>query len=98
MSTPQILIISGAFLAFGFFFLLFIVKRFKPQLSVKKSAKKIEKDNSLSFGKSKYYRLIFLIAFIPIFAQFFVDFTERIKPRGIIFLRNASEYHIYIFL
>lgn len=81
LSTSQILLISGAFLALGFIFLLYIVGKFKPQLSVKKSAKKTKKDNSLSFGKSKYYRLIFLIAFIPIFAQFFVDFIFQAQAK-----------------
>ncbi|MBN2892932.1 MAG: hypothetical protein JXL97_13780 [Bacteroidales bacterium] len=81
LETSDILLVSGSFLALGFLFLLIIVRKFKPELSVKKSIKNIEKDDSLSFKKSKYYRLIFLIAFIPIFAQFFVDFIFQAQAK-----------------
>ena len=81
IQTSDLLLISGAFLAFGFLFLLFIVKRFNIELSVKKAVKKVEKKEQINFSKSRYFKLFFLIAFIPIFAQFFVDFIFQAQAK-----------------
>ncbi len=83
IETTEILIFSGVFLFLGFIFFLIIVRKFKNLLSDKQKIglKKVEKDSNRNLIKSKYYKLVFLIAFIPIFAQFFVDFIFQAQAK-----------------
>ncbi len=85
MDTEDLLFISGAALVFGFVVLMFIVKKYKIKLSdIKpKSAKQkspSQKGKSIFF-QNRYYKLFFLIAFLPIFAQFFVDFIFQAQAK-----------------
>ena len=79
IDTLTLLYIAVIFLFFAFFVLLFIVKKFGVKLSqtkkskIKKEHKKIKRKGSI-FLQNKYYKLFFLIAFLPIVAQFFVQF------------------------
>ena len=82
ISTESILFISGSFLLFGFLLLLFIVRKFRVQLrQVKKSKTKNISDKKTGFFKNRYYKLFFIIAFLPIFAQFFVDFIFQLQAK-----------------
>lgn len=81
LNTADLLIISGVFLTFGFLFMLFIVNNFKDKLLSKKSEEKIDKKNELKLFSTKYFKLIFWIAFVPIFAQFFVDFIFQAQAK-----------------
>jgi len=85
MDTEDLLFISGAALVLGFFVIIYIVKKYKIKLEVK-SAKKNQKKLSSEKGKSiflknRYYKLFFVIAFLPIFAQFFVDFIFQAQAK-----------------
>ncbi len=78
LSTEQLLIISGLALIVAYILMMFLVSKNadKLQTHVKKNqSQDVEKSTiKISFFQNKYYKLIFFIAFIPIFAQFFVDF------------------------
>jgi len=81
IQTSDLLLISGAFLSFGFIFMLLIVRKFKDKLQTKKQHKEIDKSQEVKLFSSKYYKLIFWIAFVPIFAQFFVDFIFQAQAK-----------------
>jgi AAA family ATP:ADP antiporter len=85
ISTEDLLFISGATLLVGFFIMLIIVRKFSDKLASSDSAMKNGVDKKelkkTSFLKNKYYKLFFLIAFIPIFAQFFVDFIFQAQAK-----------------
>ncbi len=85
ISTEDLLFISGATLLIGFFIMLAIVRKFKDKLSNVGAAKKKDVNKKelkkTSFFKNKYYKLFFVIAFIPIFAQFFVDFIFQAQAK-----------------
>ncbi len=85
ISTEDLLFISGATLLIGFFIMLVIVRKFSDKLTSSGLAKKKNSDKTefkkTSFLKNKYYKLFFLIAFIPIFAQFFVDFIFQAQAK-----------------
>ena len=65
--------------------MLFIVKKFKEKLiGSKADNKKSEAKETIkktTFLQSRYYKLFFIIAFIPIFAQFFVDFIFQAQAK-----------------
>jgi len=64
--------------------LVFIVFRFKDKLSVKKEntkTQKVKTQKKTSFFDNRYYKLFFIIAFLPIFAQFFVDFIFQAQAK-----------------
>lgn len=79
--TTDLLLISGVFLTFGFLFMLIIVKKFNSKLLTKKQSKKDKKFTEIKLFGSKYFKLIFWIAFVPIFAQFFVDFIFQAQAK-----------------
>jgi len=85
VSTEDLLFISGINLLIGFFIMLLIVKKFKERLSGTQSVKNnTEVQKSLkktSFLQNRYYKLFFVVAFIPIFAQFFVDFIFQAQAK-----------------
>ncbi len=81
IQTSDLLFISGAFLTLGFIFMFFIVSKFKDKLLTKKVSKKKQKAEDVKLFKSKYFKLIFWIAFVPIFAQFFVDFIFQAQAK-----------------
>ncbi len=85
MVTEELLFISGGTLIIGFLILLYIIKKFKYKLSdIKKKTvinEEHHKKNGIIFFKNKYYKLFFLIAFFPIFAQFFVDFIFQAQAK-----------------
>lgn len=84
ISTEELLYISGSTLFIGFLFLVFIVFRFKDKLSGKKETLKKQtekKQKKTSFFENRYYKLFFVIAFLPIFAQFFVDFIFQAQAK-----------------
>jgi len=85
IDTEDLLFISGAALIIGFFVLMFIVRKFKDKLDVKKAKqtiKKIQSEKGKSiFLKNRYYKLFYIIAFLPIFAQFFVDFIFQSQAK-----------------
>ncbi len=85
MDTEDLLFISGSALIIAFLVLIYIVKKFKIKLDIK-STKKVQKKVSSEKGKSlflknRYYKLFFVIAFLPIFAQFFVDFIFQAQAK-----------------
>ena len=84
ISTEDLLFISGAALLIGFFIMLIIVRKFSDKFESAGSAKKKSGKRDLkktSFLKNRYYKLFFVIAFIPIFAQFFVDFIFQAQAK-----------------
>ncbi|MDF1547541.1 MAG: hypothetical protein P1P88_06950 [Bacteroidales bacterium] len=85
ISTEDLLIISGITLFTAFLVMLFIVRKFKDKLSDSAPGlgKKTEKVTlkKTSFLQNRYYKLFFVIAFIPIFAQFFVDFIFQAQAK-----------------
>lgn len=92
ISTEDVLLISGASLTAGFFILLLILRKNKVKLSQVRQApkpskhekheQKNKKGKSFIFLKNNYYKLFFLIAFLPILAQFFVDFIFQIQAKA----------------
>ncbi len=80
LQTSEILLISGIFLTLGFFFMLLIVSSFKQNLEVKKEQKKVE-TKKINLFETKYFKMLFWMAFIPIFAQFFVDFIFQAQAK-----------------
>lgn len=84
ISTEELLYISGITLSIGFIVLVFIVFRFKDKLSVEKEISKkqtVKTQKKTSFFENRYYKLFFVIAFLPIFAQFFVDFIFQAQAK-----------------
>ncbi|MBN2663025.1 MAG: hypothetical protein JXR68_05200 [Bacteroidales bacterium] len=79
--TSDLLLISGVFLTLGFFFMLIIVKKFNSKLLTKGKTKDNQKSAEIKLFSSKYFKLIFWIAFVPIFAQFFVDFIFQAQAK-----------------
>jgi len=84
IDTEDLLYISGATLLIGFLILIYIVKKYSIKLSEVKNVnitrEKGEKRKAVFF-QNKYYKLFFLIAFLPIFAQFFVDFIFQAQAK-----------------
>jgi len=58
-----------------------MVKKFKEKLVVKKVKTKSNLDIEIKYSQSKYYLLFFFIAFVPVFAQFFVDFIFQAQAK-----------------
>ncbi|RLD82744.1 MAG: hypothetical protein DRJ10_04730, partial [Bacteroidetes bacterium] len=84
ISTEELLYISGFTLFIGFLVLVFIVLRFKDKLSATKESSKTKTakaQKKTSFFENRYYKLFFVIAFLPIFAQFFVDFIFQAQAK-----------------
>lgn len=81
IDTTDILIISGSFLVLTFAFLIIIVQKFNSNFSSKKETKIFDKNLKINLFGSKYYKLLFWIAFIPIFAQFFVEYIFQAQAK-----------------
>ncbi|MCD4792136.1 MAG: hypothetical protein K8R54_02800 [Bacteroidales bacterium] len=84
IDTEDLLFISGATLLIAFLILLFIVKKYNLKLTeIKPRIKQetTERKKKTGFFSSRYYKLFFLIAFLPIFAQFFVDFIFQAQAK-----------------
>ncbi|RLD70001.1 MAG: hypothetical protein DRJ10_20830, partial [Bacteroidetes bacterium] len=87
INTEDLLFISTIFLFAGFLVLLLIVKKFKVNLSQIKNkavSKKQKESNNIKktgFFSNNYYKLFFFIAFLPVFAQFFVDFIFQAQAK-----------------
>ena len=86
-TTLTLLYISVISLLFAFFILLLIVKKFEAKLSQTKKPKieiehKKAKRKGSIFFQNKYYKLFFLIAFLPIIAQFFVQFIFQSQVKS----------------
>ena len=86
INTEALLIVSSVFLLISFFILIIVVKKFKVQLSEKKVSEPIQQQKKSKkkkniFLKNKYYKFFFLIAFLPIFAQFFADFIFQAQSK-----------------
>lgn len=85
ISTEDLLFISGINLFIGFLILLAIVKKNSTSLSQSDTKKqgptKLAATKKTSFLQNKYYKLFFIIAFIPIFAQFFVDYIFQAQAK-----------------
>ncbi|MCF6366423.1 MAG: MFS transporter [Bacteroidales bacterium] len=85
INTEDLLFISGAALILGFLMLIYIVRKFKNKLSDQKTKEvkqKIRTDKGkVVFLRNRYYKLFFLIAFLPIFAQYFVDFIFQAQAK-----------------
>jgi len=85
INTEDLLFISGAALILAFLVLIYIVRKFKNKL-VNKKPKEVKQKTSSEKGKivflrNRYYKLFFLIAFLPIFAQYFVDFVFQAQAK-----------------
>lgn len=87
-TTENLLFVSGVAVIISFFVLLIIIKKHKSKLSdIKKSRntksenKKKSEKSKIIFFKNRYYKLFFLIAFIPIFSQFLVDFIFQAQAK-----------------
>lgn len=84
MDTEHLLFISGATLLIAFIILLYIVKKFNVKLTELKHKRNPESSGEtekIGFRSGRYYKLFFLIAFLPIFAQFFVDFIFQAQAK-----------------
>ncbi len=84
LTNNDILLISGISLAISFFLIMLILKQNSEKLMIVKTniAQNVEiQTKRISFLDNKYYRLFFIIAFIPIFAQFFVDFIFQAQVK-----------------
>lgn len=85
INTEDLLVLSLAGIGISMVFMTIIVKRFSGSLSVDIKAKTEEKSKekkSPKLFKNKYFQLIFILAFVPMFANFIVDF---------VFLTQAKE-------
>jgi AAA family ATP:ADP antiporter len=82
ISTEDLLLISGVFLILAFVVLVVIVKKYGNKLSdVRPRTKRTDEVKAPGFLSNRYYKLFFLIAFFPIFAQFFVDFIFQAQAK-----------------
>jgi len=85
ITTEDLLLISGISLLVGFLFMILIVKKFEHKLSdpIKKTKKSVAGKTlkKTSFLQNRYYKLFFVIAFVPIFAQFFIDFIFQAQAK-----------------
>lgn len=87
VNTESLLFIATMFLLAGFAVLLLIVKKFKikfaqtKNIAVSKKQKKTIDAKKIGFLSNNYYKLFFIIAFLPVFAQFFVDFIFQAQVK-----------------
>ncbi len=82
LKTEDLLLISGGSLIIGFLIMIFIVRKFHSKLKIKIESKPEKKETKKTgFLKNRYYKLFFIIAFLPIFAQFFVDFIFQAQAK-----------------
>jgi ATP:ADP antiporter, AAA family len=85
ITTEDLLIISGVTLLAGFFVMLAMVRKFSSQLSSipeKQRNKEVHPgQKKTAFLQNRYYKLFFVIAFIPIFAQFFIDYIFQAQAK-----------------
>lgn len=83
IETEHILFLSIGFLSAAFFVLLAAVKKFNVEIKDKpKKENKTETINkNVKLPLKKYFRLFFFIAFLPILAQFFVEFIFQIQAK-----------------
>lgn len=84
LKTEDLLIISGISLFFAFLTIILTVYKFKNKLADKpKKEEKVKKETTEveDFSIKKYYKLFFIIAFLPILAQFFVDFIFQVQAK-----------------
>ncbi|MEA2043226.1 MAG: Npt1/Npt2 family nucleotide transporter [Bacteroidota bacterium] len=86
IQTEGILILSGLSLSLAFVLMVTILKKFElmktSSVKTRKQKERPEKKKSSSkFLKHKYYRLFFLIALVPIFAQMFADFIFQTQTK-----------------
>ncbi len=88
IETEDLLLISGTSLIIGFLILIYIVKKFKHKLLVKTETQRTEikatekNSKKFSYFKNNYYKLFFIVAFLPIFSQFFVDFIFQSQAKA----------------
>lgn len=81
LQTVDFLIIALIFLFLAFIYLLFMVRKFKDKMVVKKQNLKINQNLGIKYSQSKFFILFFFIAFVPVFAQFFVDFIFQAQAK-----------------
>ncbi len=77
IETEDLLFISIIGFVCSFLFLIIITNRFKGSLAIKSQKASVgdkKKNEDEKVGKSKYFRLVFALAILPMFAIFFVDF------------------------
>ena len=88
IETKELLLISIGSLLPAFLLMFIIIKKFKFKAIDKKEKESTQaipeknKKKSTGFRDSKYFRLFFLIAFIPIFAQMFADFIFQTQTKA----------------
>jgi ATP:ADP antiporter, AAA family len=98
ISTEDLLIVSGIFLILAFGTLVFIVRKYGNKLSdVKPRMKTSEATKSPGFMSNRYYKYFFLIAFFPIFAQFFVDFIFQAQAKVEFPIRESLTAFVGVF-
>lgn len=83
INTESLLFISGVFLLAAYLIILVVIQKNNEKLQFVKAKKSGDSNQhkQVSFGDNNYYKLFFLIAFIPIFAQFFVDFIFQAQAK-----------------
>jgi len=85
ISTEDLLFIATLFLLIGFIVLFSIAKKFKSKFSqvqiINKSNRKSDKTKKIGLFSNRYFKLFSLIAFLPVFAQFFVDFIFQAQAK-----------------
>jgi ATP:ADP antiporter, AAA family len=85
IQPKDILIISGIMLLPAFLLLSIITRNPKLQTtgsdSDHKQSDKQKIDKKTNFKDKRYFKLFFLIAFIPIFAQMFIDFIFQVQTK-----------------
>lgn len=84
LTETENLIFIPVFLLLTAFVLLYFITKNTKLKGIKKKAvsKKVEHQNESKFSDKRYYKLFFLIAFIPIFAQMFIDFLFQIQSKA----------------
>jgi ATP:ADP antiporter, AAA family len=85
INTEDLLIISGFTLLIAFLLFLVITRKYSGTLASNVKPKAKSESNSkvkkTSFLQNRYYQLFFVIAFVPIFAQFFVDYIFQAQAK-----------------
>ncbi len=101
INTEDLLYLSLAGLGLSLVFMFIIVKKFSGKLAVKgesrKEIKKSPRKKSSNLFKNKYFSLIFILAFIPMFANFIVDFIFLTQTKQIFTDKEVLSGFIAIF-
>ncbi len=100
INTEDLLFLSLTGLGLSMIFMVWLVRRYSDKLSTKNATKAKDKSlekKSQNLFKDKYFSLIFILAFVPMLANFIVDFIFLTQTKEIFIDKEVLSGFIGIF-